>query len=102
MITTSTLTALRQSLIVDVHTHIFPPEIADERDAYLASDATFAELYASPKARLATAAELLESMDAAGIDVSAALGFACAFLASARSILSGKRCTKAAHSSKRL
>jgi predicted TIM-barrel fold metal-dependent hydrolase len=63
-------------LIIDFHTHIFPPDIAEDREAWLASDATFAELYASPKAGLATAGDLLASMDGAGIDVSVALGFA--------------------------
>jgi predicted TIM-barrel fold metal-dependent hydrolase len=63
-------------VIVDAHTHIFPPEIAANREAYLTADATFAELYTSPKAKLATAADLLASMDAGGIDVSIALGFA--------------------------
>jgi predicted TIM-barrel fold metal-dependent hydrolase len=63
-------------VIVDFHTHIFPPEIADEREAWLATDATFAELYANPKALLATASDLMSSMVGAGIDVSVALGFA--------------------------
>jgi predicted TIM-barrel fold metal-dependent hydrolase len=63
-------------VIIDAHTHIFPPEIAANRETYLAADTTFAELYASPKAKLATAADLLVSMDAAGVDVSIALGFA--------------------------
>jgi hypothetical protein len=62
-------------VIVDIHTHVFPPEVAASRDAYLAADATFRELYADPKARLATTEDLLASMDAAGIDVSVALGF---------------------------
>jgi hypothetical protein len=63
-------------VIVDAHTHVFPPEIAANRDRYLASDPTFAELYASPKAALAAADDLLRSMDEAGIDASVALGFA--------------------------
>lgn len=63
-------------MIVDVHTHIFPPEVAAERERYLAADATFGELYASPKAQLASAEDLLRSMDEARVDVSVALGFA--------------------------
>src|SRR5687767_3687486 len=63
-------------VIVDIHTHLFPPEVIAGRDAFLAADRTFAELYASPKARLATAEELLDSMEAAHIDVSVVLGFA--------------------------
>ncbi|HEU0073130.1 MAG TPA: amidohydrolase family protein [Dehalococcoidia bacterium] len=63
-------------MILDAHTHLFPPEIASHRDAYLAADPTFAELYASPEAKLATAEDLLRSMDEAQIDTSIALGFA--------------------------
>jgi predicted TIM-barrel fold metal-dependent hydrolase len=65
-----------RSVIVDVHTHLFPPDLISERDAYLAADATFAELYGSPNAKLATAELLIESMEAARVDVSVALGFA--------------------------
>ncbi len=63
-------------MIVDVHAHVFPPRVAAERDRFLAQDATFAELYAVPKAALATEADLRRSMDDAGIDVSVGLGFA--------------------------
>jgi predicted TIM-barrel fold metal-dependent hydrolase len=63
-------------VIVDCHTHIFPPDIAERRDAFAAADATFASLYANANAKLATAEELLSSMDRAGVDVSVALGFA--------------------------
>ncbi len=63
-------------MIVDFHTHIFPPEIADNRERYVQADSTFGELYANPDAKLASADDLLRSMDASGIDVSVALGFA--------------------------
>lgn len=63
-------------VIVDFHTHIFPPNVRDRRQSYLQRDPTFAEMYASPKAKIATAEELIQSMDAAGVDVSVALGFA--------------------------
>jgi predicted TIM-barrel fold metal-dependent hydrolase len=62
-------------VIIDAHTHVFPPEVAANREAYLA-DATFAELYTSPDAKLASAEDLLQSMDTSEIDVSIALGFA--------------------------
>jgi predicted TIM-barrel fold metal-dependent hydrolase len=71
-------------VIVDFHTHIFPPEIAANRDRHLAADPTFDELYASPKAALATAGDLLRSMDEAGIDTSVALGFAWSDAATCR------------------
>jgi predicted TIM-barrel fold metal-dependent hydrolase len=63
-------------MIVDFHTHIFPPQLVRNRPALAEAEPVFAELYSSPKAALASAEELLTSMDAAGIDVSVALGFA--------------------------
>jgi len=63
-------------VIIDFHTHIFPPEVRERREEYARRDPTFAEMYADPKAKVATAEELLASMDEAGVDVSVALGFA--------------------------
>jgi predicted TIM-barrel fold metal-dependent hydrolase len=63
-------------MIVDFHTHIFPPHVRDNRDEYVRRDPTFAEMYADPKAKIATAEDLLASMDEAGVDASVALGFA--------------------------
>ena len=62
--------------VVDIHAHVFPPEVVADRARFVAADAAFAELYASPKARLATAEDLRAGMDAAGVDVSVAVGFA--------------------------
>jgi len=63
-------------MIIDSHTHIFPPHMRERREEYLRRDPTFAEMYASQKARLVTAEELLASMDEAQIDKSVVLGFA--------------------------
>jgi predicted TIM-barrel fold metal-dependent hydrolase len=63
-------------VIVDFHTHIFPPTILAEREQHLKMDATFASMYSDPKATLASLDDLLSSMDKAGIDVSVAVGFA--------------------------
>ena len=60
-------------MIFDCHTHIFPPRIRDNREEYLARDPLFAHLYADPKAKLATAEELIASMDREGIGLSIAL-----------------------------
>lgn len=60
-------------MIIDFHTHVFPPRIEENRQRYVRSDACFAELYSSPKARLATADELIDSMDRDGVDVSVIL-----------------------------
>jgi len=62
-------------LIVDFHTHIFPPDVQDNREDYLRADRTFAEMYDNPKAKIATADDLLKSMEQAEVDVSVAMGF---------------------------
>jgi predicted TIM-barrel fold metal-dependent hydrolase len=63
-------------VIIDFHTHIFPPKVSRDRDEFARKDATFAEMYGRKAAKIATAEDLLASMDAAGVDVSVALGFA--------------------------
>jgi len=65
-------------MIVDFHTHIFPPEIIAGRDRYLERDAWFGRLYANPKARMATVEDLLAAMDRAGVDMAVTFGFAWA------------------------
>jgi predicted TIM-barrel fold metal-dependent hydrolase len=63
-------------VIVDFHTHVFPPQVRDRREEYLRRDATFRELYSDPRSKLASAEEVLASMDEAGVDVSVIVGFA--------------------------
>ncbi len=63
-------------MIVDFHTHIFSPEVIANREDYARRDPTFAEIYGNPSAKLATADDLLRSMERAYIDVSVVLGFA--------------------------
>ena len=58
---------------IDFHTHIFPPWLKERRDEYSKCDPCFSLLYSQPKARIATAEELIASMDEAGIDLSVAL-----------------------------
>jgi uncharacterized protein len=62
-------------MIVDIHTHIFPPAFIARRDALVSREPRFAEMYANPRAQMATAPDLLASMDVAGVDVSVACGF---------------------------
>jgi len=62
-------------VIVDIHTHLFPPRFIEERVRLAASDEVFGEMYADPRARMATAEDLLASMDHAGVDISVACGF---------------------------
>ncbi|MCJ7492217.1 MAG: amidohydrolase, partial [Dehalococcoidia bacterium] len=63
-------------MIVDFHTHVFPPDICDDRNECLRLDPTFGLLYGRPDSRLATADDLLRSMDETRIDVSVVLNFA--------------------------
>jgi predicted TIM-barrel fold metal-dependent hydrolase len=60
-------------MIIDFHTHIFPSRLIKNRQKYIDSDACFAILYSSPKARLATAEQLIASMDEEEIDISVVL-----------------------------
>lgn len=60
---------------IDVHTHIFPPEIVEDRERYFPGEPVFQSLYDTPKARLATAETLVQAMDEAGIDHSVTFGF---------------------------
>jgi len=60
-------------VIVDFHTHIFPPWVKEQRDEYIKRDPCFSLLYSEPKAKLATAEELIASMDEAEVDLSIAL-----------------------------
>lgn len=62
-------------MVIDFHTHVFPPEVIARRAEYAARDAWFAELYGNPKAKMATVGDLLVSMDADGVDVSVACAF---------------------------
>jgi len=62
-------------MILDAHTHVFPPEFIARREALLAADPGFRALYAAPGARLATAEDLLGVMDESRVDRSVILGF---------------------------
>jgi len=66
------------AVIIDFHTHIFAPEIIENKGRYLERDAWFASLYGGSKAKMAAAEDLIASMDEAGVDRSVALGFAWA------------------------
>ena len=61
-------------MVIDFHTHIFPPWLRERREHYVEIDVTFAELYASPRAKIATAEELLEGMKEDGVDRSVVMG----------------------------
>ena len=60
--------------VIDFHTHVYPEWLRDGRERYAAVDATFGELFADPKARMATADELVAAMDRDGVDRSVVMG----------------------------
>lgn len=64
-----------RDVVIDAHTHIFPEEFTVDRSRALAADRWFGDLYAAATAKMATAEDLVASMDEAGIDVSIACGF---------------------------
>lgn len=62
------------ALLTDFHTHIFPPWLRREREKWIERDATFGELFSDPKARMATAEDLIHAMDEDGVDRSVTMG----------------------------
>jgi hypothetical protein len=64
--------------VIDSHTHIFAPEQVPQRAELAARDAIFAEIYGDPKAKMATAPELLAALDEGRIERAVTAGFAFA------------------------
>lgn len=62
-------------MIVDFHTHVLPPRVKDDRSRYVELDAAFAAIYADPKANIATADDLIKSMDRHGVAVSVIVNY---------------------------
>jgi len=55
-------------MIIDSHTHLFSPDVMTRREKYAARDPFFGTLYSGAVARMASVAEMLAAMDAAGVD----------------------------------
>ncbi len=62
-------------MVVDVHTHIFPPEVVERRERFLDQEPAFAAIYSDPAAPMVTAEGLLAAMERDGVSLSWALGF---------------------------
>jgi predicted TIM-barrel fold metal-dependent hydrolase len=62
-------------MVTDVHTHIFPPQVVQDRSRYLEGEPAFAAIYSDLQAPMVTAEGLLAAMDADGVDISWAVGF---------------------------
>lgn len=62
-------------MIIDVHTHIFPPDIIRGRDLFHRDEPEFRLLYGPADSKMASAEMLIQSMDENGIDRSVVFGF---------------------------
>jgi len=60
-------------VIIDFHTHIFPPWVKEKRNEYIKRDPCFSLLYSQPKTKMATAEELVASMNETEVDLSVVL-----------------------------
>ncbi|MQF64593.1 amidohydrolase [SAR202 cluster bacterium AC-409-J13_OGT_754m] len=61
-------------MVIDFHTHIFPPRIIELRKEILETDLTFKTMYSNDPSSMITAPQLIESMNHAKIDYSVLLG----------------------------
>ncbi|MBW1901721.1 MAG: amidohydrolase family protein [Deltaproteobacteria bacterium] len=62
-------------MIIDFHTHVFPPFFRDDRNALFPREAAFKSLYSSPQSSLAGVSDLINNMDEAEVDRSVIFGF---------------------------
>lgn len=62
-------------MIVDFHTHIFPPEIIARREEFAARDPWFGELYGDPRAKMADADGLIAEMARSKVDHAVTFSF---------------------------
>lgn len=65
-------------MIIDFHTHVLPPRVKEDRSRYVNADPAFARIYSSEKARIATAEDLIDSMDRDGVDMSVVVNYSWA------------------------
>lgn len=62
-------------MIIDFHTHLFPPFFRENRTECIGRDSAFKILYDSPRAKLVGAEELIRSMDENEVQRSVIFGF---------------------------
>jgi predicted TIM-barrel fold metal-dependent hydrolase len=62
-------------MILDAHTHIFPPEVCRRQEDFFADEPAFRLLYDSPKAKLLGPEEMVEALDREGVEAAVVLGF---------------------------
>lgn len=64
-----------KAMRIDIHTHLFPPAIQQQRAKYCERDSWFNQLYLNPRSTMANAEDLIAEMDAAGVDASVSFSF---------------------------
>ena len=62
-------------MIIDFHTHVLSPRIKEDRSRYVDVDPAFAQIYSDPKAKIATAEDIIENMDRDGVDASVIVNY---------------------------
>lgn len=63
-------------LIIDIHTHIFPPEVCRDRNSFFPGEPAFEHLYRDEKkSPLSTAGGLIKAMNRDGVMASVTFGF---------------------------
>lgn len=62
-------------MLIDIHTHIFPDFIRNDRARFCQNEPAFELLYASPKSKMVGADELVAAMDHSGVTQSVTFGF---------------------------
>lgn len=62
-------------MIIDFHTHVLSPRIKESRSRYVERDSAFAQIYSGEKVKIATAEDLIQSMDRDGVDVSVIVNY---------------------------
>lgn len=63
------------SPIIDAHVHLFPREVCAAREDFCVRDAWFGVTHSSPAVRMASVDDLLDSMDASGVEVAVIAGW---------------------------
>ncbi len=62
-------------MLIDFHTHIFPPDVLKHRERYCERDPWFKALYSNPRIHLASAEDLIAEMDLSAVDASVTFSF---------------------------
>jgi uncharacterized protein len=62
-------------MILDGHTHIFPPEVRERREDFFSAEPAFRLLYDSPKSKMVGPEEMLAAMEEEKVEAAVILGF---------------------------